>query len=127
MVDLSATLIHHGHIRLLRKAFRKYGKLIIALTTDIEVKKQKGYLPELNYNSRKEILSSIIYVKKIIPSKWKITDSFLKKNHIDIIIRGTDHKKDKFLIKQIILPRTKKISSSLIRKKAARIHNKKNL
>ena len=42
MVDLSATLIHHGHIRLLRKAFRKYGKLIIALTTDIEVKKQKG-------------------------------------------------------------------------------------
>ena len=37
MVDLSATLIHHGHIRLLKKA-SKFGRVIIALTRDKEIK-----------------------------------------------------------------------------------------
>lgn len=123
-VDLSATLIHHGHIRLLKKASR-YGKIIVGLSTDQEVKKHKGYYPELNFNQRKEILSSIKYISKIIPSKWKITDSFLKKNKIDIIIRGDDHEKDKFNIKTIIYPRTLGVSSNLIRLKAARIFLKK--
>ena len=53
LVDMSATIIHHGHIRLLKKA-SKYGKVIVALTRDIEVKKNKGYYPELNFKSRKE-------------------------------------------------------------------------
>ena len=43
MVDMSATLIHHGHIRLIKKA-NKYGDVIIALTSDQEVKKSKGYM-----------------------------------------------------------------------------------
>ena len=37
---MSATLIHHGHIRLLKKA-SKFGKVIVALTTDKEIKKVK--------------------------------------------------------------------------------------
>jgi|TARA_B110000914_G_C15116300_1_gene288495 glycerol-3-phosphate cytidylyltransferase len=122
LVDLSATLIHHGHIRLLKKS-RKYGKIIVALSTDKEVKKYKGYLPELNFKQRKEIVSSIKYVDKVIPSKWKITNQFLKSKKIDIIIRGSDHKKDKFKIKSIVFSRTRGISSNLIRKKAAKIFN----
>ena len=35
MVDMSATLIHHGHIRLLKRA-SSYGNVIVALTTDEE-------------------------------------------------------------------------------------------
>ena len=38
LVDMSATLLHHGHIRLLKKA-SKFGKVIVALTTDKEIKK----------------------------------------------------------------------------------------
>jgi glycerol-3-phosphate cytidylyltransferase len=125
LVDLSATLIHHGHIRLLKRAYKKFGNVIVALTTDKEVLKKKGYKPELNFNERKEILKSIIYVKKVIPSKWKITDNFLYKNKIDIIVRGDDHKKDKFSIKHIIFPRTKNVSSSKIRKRAALIYLKR--
>ena len=123
LVDLSATLVHHGHIKLLKKS-QKHGKIIVALCTDKEVKKYKGYYPELNSNQRKEILSSIKYVEKVIPSKWIITNQFLKKNKIDIIVRGNDHKKEKFSIKTIIFPRTKGVSSKLIRKKAATIFNK---
>ena len=37
LVDMSATLIHHGHIRLLKKA-SKLGNVIVALTSDNEIK-----------------------------------------------------------------------------------------
>ena len=40
LVDMSATLIHHGHIRLLKNA-KNYGKVIIALTTDEEISQNK--------------------------------------------------------------------------------------
>ena len=120
LIDLSATLIHHGHIRLIKKA-SQFGKLFVALTTDQEIKKFKGYFPELNFRQRKEIISSIKYVYKVIPSNWKITNKFLKKNKIDIIIRGGDYRNEKFKIKTIIFPRTKKISSNLMRKRAAKI------
>tara|TARA_B100000963_G_scaffold361716_1_gene398918 strand:- start:5308 stop:5721 length:414 start_codon:yes stop_codon:yes gene_type:complete len=119
-VDMSATLIHHGHIRLLKKSC-KFGNVIVGLSTDKEIKKFKGYYPELNYNQRKEILSSIKYVTQVIPSKWLISNSFLKKNKIDVIIRGHDHKKDKFIVKRIIFPRTRGISSKKIRIKASKI------
>ena len=33
MVDMSATLIHHGHIRLLKKA-AEIGEVVVALTSD---------------------------------------------------------------------------------------------
>ena len=36
MVDMSATLIHHGHIRLLKRA-KKFGYLIVGLTSDEEI------------------------------------------------------------------------------------------
>ena len=35
MVDMSATLIHHGHIRLLKKA-AELGDVVVALTSDAE-------------------------------------------------------------------------------------------
>ena len=111
---MSVTIIHHGHIRLLKKA-KRYGKVIVALTTDREIKKYKKINTFLNFNQRKEILSAIKYVYKVIPSKWKITNKFLKKNKIDLIVRGNDHKNDSFEIKKKIFPRTKGISSSLLR------------
>ena len=66
LVDLSATIIHHGHIRLLKKASR-YGNVIVALTTDVEIKRHKNYFPELKFKFRKEILESLKYVSKVIP------------------------------------------------------------
>lgn len=40
MVDMSATLIHHGHIRLLRSA-KEHGYVVVALTTDEEIRSKK--------------------------------------------------------------------------------------
>ena len=123
MVDMSSTLIHHGHIRLIKKA-RKYGDIIIGLTTDKEIKKHKGYLPELNFKFRKEILSEIKGVKRVVPSNWQITQKYLDKYDIDILISGGDYKKRKFKTKTINFNRTKFISSTLLRKKAQKILKK---
>ena len=123
LVDLSCTLIHHGHIRLLKKA-SKFGEVIVALTTDKEVFRNKGYFPELKFQFRKEVLESVKYVKKVIPSKWKINNKFLKKNKIDIIIRGSDYKNEKFFTTVKIFPRTKNISSTILRKKSNKIYDR---
>ena len=64
MVDMSATLIHHGHIRLLKKA-SEFGFVIVALTTDEEIKNKKKFDPELDFLQRKEIISSIKYVDEV--------------------------------------------------------------
>tara|TARA_B100000927_G_C16205525_1_gene365379 strand:- start:223 stop:615 length:393 start_codon:yes stop_codon:yes gene_type:complete len=120
MVDMSSTLIHHGHIRLIKKA-RKYGDIIIGLTTDKQIQKFKGYLPELNYKSRREILLEIKGVKKVVPSDWLVTQKFLDKHKIDILISGGDYRNRKFKTKTINFNRTKFISSTILRKKAAKI------
>ena len=49
LVDMSAVLIHHGHIRLLKKA-QKYGEVIVALTTDKEIKKKKKFTGNFRVN-----------------------------------------------------------------------------
>ena len=116
LVDMSASIIHHGHIRLLKKA-KRYGKVIVALTTDNQIKKYKGFIPELSFSQRKEILRELRCVDEVISSKWLISQSFLDKNKIDIIISGADHSLRKFKTKSINFPRTKGISSSKIRKR----------
>lgn len=123
MLDMSATLIHHGHVRIIKKA-QKYGNLIIALTTDKEINKYKGYIPELKFKHRKEILLAIKGVKKVVPSPWVITQKFLNQYRVDLLISGSDYKKRKFITKTIYFERTKLISSKLLRKKAAKIVNK---
>ena len=125
LVDMSATLIHHGHIRLLRKA-SKYGKVIVALTTDDEILNKKGYKPELNYNFRKEILLSIKYVEEVVPSPWLINETFLNTNNIDFLIHGSDNSNPISEERLIIFDRTKGISSSILRKRVIDIHNKLN-
>ena len=117
---MSATIIHHGHIRILKKAY-ELGNVYVALTSDKEIKKYKGYLPELNFNQRKEIILAIKYVTKVIKSNWIIDDNFLKKHKISLLIHGNDNsnKVGKDRIK--ILKRTKGISSNMIRLKAKKI------
>ena len=91
LVDMTASILHHGHIRLLKKA-KKLGnvEIIVALTTDNEVKKHKGYYPDLKFRFRKEILESIRYVDEIKPSKWQIDDEYLALSNFgrQRIIRG---------------------------------------
>ena len=120
MVDMSATLLHHGHIRILKKA-SNYGTVMVALAKDKEIKKFKGYFPEMNYFQRKEILESIRYVYKVVPSNFFIDNKFLNKYKIDLLIHGSDNKNKISKKKILIFKRTKGISTNLLRKKAFKI------
>ncbi len=114
MVDMSATLIHHGHVRIL-KAAKKLGDVVVALTTDEEIRLKKGYAPELSYSERKEVLEAMKHVDEVVPSKWMIDIKFLDDHGIDLLIHGHDNSNPIPLERLLILPRTKGVSSNLLR------------
>ncbi|MBL4572528.1 MAG: adenylyltransferase/cytidyltransferase family protein [Gammaproteobacteria bacterium] len=115
MVDMSTTLIHHGHIRILKTA-SELGRVIVALTTDDEILSHKGYQPELAFADRKEVLEAIRHVDEVIPSKWLIDEAFLDKHNIDILVHGNDNSNPIPAERLLILPRTAGISSDQLRK-----------
>lgn len=121
LVDMSVTILHYGHIRLLKKA-AAHGDVIVGLSSDKDIKKYKGYIPELNYAQRKEIVGSIQYVKEVVKVNFNVSEEDLKKNKIDLLIHGNDLKNiiDKKKVK--ILKRTKNISSTEMRKKSYLIY-----
>lgn len=108
---MSVTILHHGHIRLLKKA-SELGSVIVALTTDDEIMKNKGFLPYLHYKYRKEILLSIIYVDEVVESNWLIDETFLDRHQIDFLVHGDDNSNPIPPDRLIIFPRTPEISSS---------------
>ncbi len=125
LLDMSCSILHHGHIRIIKKA-SKFGKLIISLTIDKDLKKYKNIIPELNFNQRKEIIQSIKFVDKIVPGRYILDQKFLDKHKVDILIQGSDYKKRLFKNKVLTFPRTPNISSSKIRKIAAKNNSKIN-
>ncbi len=123
MVDMSATIIHHGHVKLLKKA-SKHGTVVVGLTTDEEVLAKKGYQPELDFKHRKEILEAIKYVNEVVAVPWALDDEVLEKYNIDLLVHGDDNSNNIKKEKLLIFPRTKGVCSSDIRKKSALIAHK---
>ena len=118
LLDMSCSIIHHGHVRLIKRA-SKYGRLIISLTLDKDLIEYKKIKPELAFKYRKEILKSIKNVYKVIPGRYILDQKFLNKNKIDVVVQGSDYINRKFKNKVITFPRTLGISSSKMRKIAA--------
>ena len=114
LVDMSATILHHGHVRLLAKA-SEYGQVVVALTADSEILSKKGYTPEIAFEGRREILESIKYVDEVISSPWLIDEEFLDIHNIDFLVHGHDNSNPVAKERLIILPRTEGISSTKIR------------
>jgi cytidyltransferase-related domain len=115
MVDMSMTLLHHGHIRLLRRARETGHAVVVALTTDEEVLAHKGYNPELSYEHRKEILDAIKYVDEVVPSPWLIDDAFMDRHECEFLAHGSDNFNHVRPERLVLFERTGGISSSDIR------------
>ena len=114
MVDMSATILHHGHIRLLKKA-KELGDVIVALSLDSEIKLFKKFEPVLKYDHRKEILESIKYVDEVVSAPMHITDDFLEQYDCELLIHGDDNDNQVSNNKLLIFDRTEGISSTLIK------------
>lgn len=120
MADMSATLLHHGHIRLLKQA-SELGEVIVGLTTDEEVKLHKGYWPEIDWEARKEILMAIRYVTDVVPSPWMLDDAYLDQHKIDLLVHGGENFNQVREDRLVIFPYTSGISSRALREKASAI------
>jgi cytidyltransferase-like protein len=111
---MSATLIHHGHVRLLSKA-AEYGSVIVGLTSDEEIRRYKYYEPELKFSERKEILLAIRHVTDVIETPWLISEDLLNNHCIDLLVHGDDNQNQIDEARLIILPRTEGVSSQQLR------------
>jgi glycerol-3-phosphate cytidylyltransferase len=114
MVDMSTTLIHHGHIRIL-KAAKALGTVIVALATDEEIIVHKGFQPELNFAERREILEAVRYVDEVVPAPWLLDEAFLDLHRIDLLVHGHDNVNPVRPERLLVLPRTEGISTRLLR------------
>lgn len=114
---MSATLIHHGHIRILKKA-SEYGLVVVGLTSDSEILSKKKYQPELAFEHRKEILESLECVFEVVSTPWVIDEKILDEYNIDLLVHGDDNSnlinKDRLQI----LSRTSGVSSTELRQRA---------
>lgn len=112
-------LLHHGHIRLLRRLRNLGDRLVVGLSTD-EFNLDKGKKTIIPYKYRKEIIESIKFVDNVFPEKsWiqKREDRLREKAHI--FAMGDDWS-GKFsdledIVKVIYLPRTDNVSTSEIK------------
>ena len=94
-IGLSADMLHHGHINLIKHA-QKYGSLLIGLITD-KVFSERKRLPLLNFQERKTILENIKGVDKVIAqNSWDYTIN-LKKYRPEFMLHGDDWLKGKEL------------------------------
>ena len=111
--------LHIGHINILEKARCLGDYLIVGLSTDtFNLEKNKRNYG--NFQERKKILEAIRYVDLVIPeANWTQKISDIKKHDIDILIMGDDWRGKFDFLKDfcevVYCPRTKNISSSIIR------------
>ena len=114
LVDMSLTTVHHGHVRLLQKA-SELGHVIVALVSDEEIYKCKGFYPILCFENRKEIALAFKYVEEVIESSWLIDENFLDDNNIDLLVHGDDNQNPIPAARLVIFEKTKEISSTKLR------------
>ena len=119
LVDMSLSIVHHGHIRLLKKA-SELGYVIVALCTDEEIFKAKGFKPLLSFEERKEIALAIRYVNEVIECDYLIDEAYLDKHKIDYLVHGDDNVNPVPTDRLILFPRTEGISSTILRNSANR-------
>lgn len=69
-------ILHYGHIKFLKKAKKLGDYLVVALESDVNVKRLKGKgRPYHSQKQRKEMLLSLKFVDEVIILKDKMTDT----------------------------------------------------
>ena len=88
------------------------GHVVVALCSDDEILKAKGFLPLLSFEHRKEIALSIRYVEEVIESEWLIDEAYLDRHNIDLLVHGDDNVNPVPLDRLVLYPRTSGISGT---------------
>ena len=89
-IAISADILHHGHINLIKEA-SKYGELIVGVLTDEAIATYKR-LPVLNFDERSFIIKNIRGVKKVVPQETLDYSDNLRKYKPNFVFHGDDWK-----------------------------------
>ena len=121
-------MFHIGHLNILRRAKEQCDYLIVGVSTDELVQRDKNKTPIIPFAERCEIVSSIKYVDKVVPQFSKDKKSAWEKYHFDKMFVGSDWKGtivwnefekqfESLGVQIVYLDHTDGISSTILRKK----------
>lgn len=124
-------LFHLGHVRLLRRLAQLGDNLIVACSTD-EFNALKGKKSVMTFQHRVEILQSCRYVSKVIAeNNWEQKRQDIISENVDIFGMGDDWigKFDDLgdICDIVYLPRTKHVSTTLLRKEVLDLQHSNGL
>lgn len=85
-------MFHIGHLNILRKAKECCDYLIVGVSTDELVQKEKNKTPIIPYEERRQIVEAIRYVDKVVPQVDKNKYAAWQKYHFDKMFVGSDWK-----------------------------------
>jgi len=116
-------IFHQGHFNLLKRASAQCEKLTVCISSDEYIEEIKGHKSVIRFELRQEIIFSMPFVDDVASQDL----NFGKREAVkffkpDVIFVGDDWNERTFKgeglgIPVIYLPRTKGISSTLLRKK----------
>lgn len=116
-------MFHIGHLNIIKRAKEKCDYLIVGVSTDELVEKEKNKTPVIPFEERLEIVSAIRFVDKVVPQTDKNKFEAWRKYHFNKMFVGSDWKGtsqwDKFEkqfapygVEIVYLPHTDGISST---------------
>jgi glycerol-3-phosphate cytidylyltransferase len=109
-------LFHIGHVRLFERIKQRYGKLIVAVSTD-EFNAIKGKKSVVRFADRVAMVRACRYVDDVIPeADWAQKESDVLALGVDAVVMGSDwtgrFDELKALCDVVYLPRTEGVSST---------------
>ena len=85
-------MFHIGHLNILKRAKEKCEKLMVGVSTDELVTSYKNKNTIIAFEERKEIVSSIQYVDKVVPQESMKKMNAWEKYDFDVMFVGSDWK-----------------------------------
>lgn len=121
-------MFHIGHLNILERAKEECDYLIVGVSTDELVEREKKKKPIVSFENRKRIVSAIKYVDKVVPQTNKDKLEAWKKYQFNKMFVGSDWKgtdawneyEKQFSevgVEIIYFPHTEGISSTILRER----------
>ncbi|MBT8321132.1 MAG: adenylyltransferase/cytidyltransferase family protein [Eudoraea sp.] len=110
-------IFHYGHLNILRRSKKMCNHLIVGVSTDELIEKEKGKRPVIPYDERARVLESISYVDQVIPQVDKNKQQIVDDYAIDAISVGDDWKGRYPAVTCAMeyFPYTKSVSSTILK------------
>ncbi len=83
-------MFHIGHLNVIRRAKEQCDYLIVGVSTDELVRKEKNKTPVIPYEERAEIVSALKYVDAVVPQTDKDKMAAWERHHFNKMFVGSD-------------------------------------